>query len=510
MSKLLVLNGVCAGTVFFLPEVPTVLGRSPEAHLRIADPWISSMHAMFEKRGDEVWVVDLESRNGTFVGGERVRESRVAEGAVLRFGKTEIRFELRDDPVRPEPLLAERGTVVRYLDELKPEMEPPLGSEARRDTMRSDRGPPALVRRQLAALEEIGRALVDADGLDACLSRILAAVARAVLSERASLLLSSERGDFVPRAVEPAGAPPVLSRTLVAAAARSRAGIVTVDAQADDRFAGSDSIVSLAIRSAMCVPIWASHRILGMLLFDRSATGPFGPEDLEIATVLGHQAALAIERARFLERARAEDDRRRAVEGQLPHEVARLAAAQEPGDRDPLELAPRDVAVLRASLAGLDHAAVGVDPEACADRIRNAVDAMAGAVLAEGGAVARVAGAGIAAVFGWPNPLFDAAARAVSASVAMRARVAELPGAFAVRAGIEHGRALVGNVAGPHGFELAAAGPPSEAAERLLALAAPGQILVGRGALDSGVTGLETEGVREIGGARVEVYRAVR
>jgi len=92
VAEIVVLNGVCAGTVFVLPDIPTVLGRSPESHLQIGDPWISSMHAMFERRGPEVWVIDLESRNGTYVADERVAEARVPDGALLRFGKTEVRF----------------------------------------------------------------------------------------------------------------------------------------------------------------------------------------------------------------------------------------------------------------------------------------------------------------------------------------------------------------------------------------------------------------------------------
>lgn len=92
MPQLVVLNGVAAGTVFVLGDVPAVVGRSPEAHLQIGDPWISSMHAMFERREDGVWVVDLESRNGTFLGTDRVAEALVAEGAVVRLGRTEVRF----------------------------------------------------------------------------------------------------------------------------------------------------------------------------------------------------------------------------------------------------------------------------------------------------------------------------------------------------------------------------------------------------------------------------------
>lgn len=93
MLDLLVLNGSRAGARFALREVPAVLGRSPEAHLRLDDPWISNMHALFEARGAELWVVDLGSRNGTFVDRQRVEEARIEAGAHLAFGRTEVRLE---------------------------------------------------------------------------------------------------------------------------------------------------------------------------------------------------------------------------------------------------------------------------------------------------------------------------------------------------------------------------------------------------------------------------------
>ena len=93
MVELLVLGGSRSGACFQLPDVPTIVGRSPEAHLRIDDPWISNLHALFELRGQELWVVDLGSRNGTFVDGARVGEARVGVGSLLAFGRTEARLE---------------------------------------------------------------------------------------------------------------------------------------------------------------------------------------------------------------------------------------------------------------------------------------------------------------------------------------------------------------------------------------------------------------------------------
>src|SRR5512144_852846 len=111
VAEIVILTVENAGNVYALPDIPTVVGRSAEAHVQITDPWISSMHAMFERRGSEVWVVDLDSRNGTFVGEERITEGRVADGSVVRFGRTEVRIELLEEsgPVTPDPPDPERG-----------------------------------------------------------------------------------------------------------------------------------------------------------------------------------------------------------------------------------------------------------------------------------------------------------------------------------------------------------------------------------------------------------------
>ncbi|HSN92008.1 MAG TPA: FHA domain-containing protein, partial [Anaeromyxobacteraceae bacterium] len=76
-----------------------------------------------------------------------------------------------------------------------------------------------------------------------------------------------------------------------------------------------------------------------------------------------------------------------------------------------------------------------------------------------------------------------------------------------VRVAVDAGPAVAGNLAGPGGLELAAVGEPAERTERLLALAAPGEILAGAGL--RGQPGLVAEPVEEMGGTAVEVYRVV-
>jgi serine/threonine protein kinase len=74
-----------------ITEEPVVFGRGPTATVRLPDDYCSREHAKFEMRGDELWVVDLESRNGVFLHGERLLDdSRLDEGDEVRMGRSDM------------------------------------------------------------------------------------------------------------------------------------------------------------------------------------------------------------------------------------------------------------------------------------------------------------------------------------------------------------------------------------------------------------------------------------
>ena len=70
---------------------PLVIGRERDCQLRLtADPRVSRRHAQVFARGEEIYVEDLGSGNGTFVNGERVTRQVVQAGDRLRVGRTEL------------------------------------------------------------------------------------------------------------------------------------------------------------------------------------------------------------------------------------------------------------------------------------------------------------------------------------------------------------------------------------------------------------------------------------
>lgn len=66
----------------------TSFGRGSEADHRIADEGLSRLHATVYRDGDNVWIVDERSTNGTFVNGEAVKPSGtpLQDGDIVRIG----------------------------------------------------------------------------------------------------------------------------------------------------------------------------------------------------------------------------------------------------------------------------------------------------------------------------------------------------------------------------------------------------------------------------------------
>jgi class 3 adenylate cyclase/PAS domain-containing protein len=76
--------------------------------------------------------------------------------------------------------------------------------------------------------------------------------------------------------------------------------LLTDDAQMDEAFGGSESIVRHGIRSIMCAPLVVRNTCIGAVYVDsRFTANLFGPKDLELLRAFCNQAAIAIDNARL-------------------------------------------------------------------------------------------------------------------------------------------------------------------------------------------------------------------
>ncbi len=68
------------------------LGRSPDNDIILRDPATSGHHARVERRGDQFWIVDLGSTNGTLVNGEPIQEKELSHGDRVTIGQNAVQF----------------------------------------------------------------------------------------------------------------------------------------------------------------------------------------------------------------------------------------------------------------------------------------------------------------------------------------------------------------------------------------------------------------------------------
>ena len=106
-----------------LSEGITIVGRDPRCHLTITDPSLSRRHLECALEGGQLTVRDLNSKNGTYVGSQRVKEARVPPGITLRAGNVSIYVDAEEPfagSLRPHPQPAAPG---------KPEAQTPEAAD---------------------------------------------------------------------------------------------------------------------------------------------------------------------------------------------------------------------------------------------------------------------------------------------------------------------------------------------------------------------------------------------
>lgn len=92
--KLQVVSGPNEGQSVPLSDKPILLGRGTDAAIRLDDDYVSTRHARFATNGEQWFVEDLGSTNGTYLGSQRVSTPiPIGIGIQVRLGKTIV--ELR-------------------------------------------------------------------------------------------------------------------------------------------------------------------------------------------------------------------------------------------------------------------------------------------------------------------------------------------------------------------------------------------------------------------------------
>jgi serine phosphatase RsbU (regulator of sigma subunit) len=308
------------GQVYELRNRVTLIGRNPDCHVRVEDTLISKRHAQLVRRGSEVLLEDLGSRNHTYVDDVRLKAHQpipLHDGAIVRVCDARYVFRDRSIVVLGEDTPEPKSTVLGLRDLTPAGIASSDGTDI--DALRS--------------LVEFGRAIAGSLHLEAILSDALEKMFLAFPQAECGFILMRDdpASELVPKAIRCRGdeqANLTISQTILRNALNQGTATLTLDALEDSRYEDSASVHGLGLRTVMCAPILDRRdQAVGIVQLDtRSVRAQFAQRDLDLLGAFASQVGMAIELARLHEiesrHTRNEREQRFAREvqmGLLPH-----------------------------------------------------------------------------------------------------------------------------------------------------------------------------------------------
>lgn len=338
----------------------TTVGRHPSNDVVLAVDSISRFHARIDRRGEIFILQDLNSANGSFVNGERASQVTLHHGDKVTFGNVEMEFMNRAHQAAAPAAMAQAGggRAIVDIEDDSDAGRPTTQSFIRAEDVAS-KGKSSVISSAVGAtanraeliklnqrvtalyeLSEVIRELED-EQEEEVLKQVLDVVFKAVSADRGVVLTRSKHNpdELEVTAVKYLDQPIVeqkvrVSRTILDQVVREKVSVLSKDAQADERFNSSESIIATKIRSAICAPMLLQGGVLGVLFIDTMRSDrPFDQEDLEFVTIVANETGLALANARM--RAEAEHRQRLAAVGEtvagISHNVKNMLLLSQGG-----------------------------------------------------------------------------------------------------------------------------------------------------------------------------------
>ncbi len=455
------------------------IGRSRENDVVLHDASLSRFHARVDVEEGGSSVLDLGSRNGTFVGGLRVLQCRLKHGDTVQLGEFALRFEEERRSIRPSfssPELTLHALIG-------------AGAEIDKTSAIQLRGALPMQRSEakLKILLTVSQILSSPEPVDTILPRIVDLLLQILDVHRVALLLVEEGSpEPVAKVVRSRKAmsetDSFFSRSIVRHVFERGEGLVSDDALVDPRFAGSVTVAGESIRSSMAAPLKVADRILGVLYVDhRSIPNRYGPEDLEFLGAFGSQAAQAIENARLTGKLQEEAVRRSSLLRFFPPSVVGpLMGSADFGS----QVRDADVTVLFSDISGFTAMSSKLAPREVVDLLNHYFPVMAEIVFRHEGTLEKYIGDALMAIWGVPTPHDDDADRALAAALEMRSALAKLNATWGedrrleIHVGLNSGPVAFGNIGSPDYVQFAAIGDTTNVSARVCTAAQEGEILI--------------------------------
>ncbi len=292
---------------FDLPGPSCIVGRSSKACLSLSDALLSREHARIFLEGGKWFVEDLHSRNGTQLNGVRIAEpAPLSEGDRLSLGACTLTVGRSVSGAATQPTSSGMSwgqSVLRPASEIlqASALHVEALAESEHAQLRNFAG-------RLQTLIEVNRALSTPVALDDLLQLILSKAFQQLKPEEGAVFVTRRDGSVfraASRTVAPEGQALFNSKTLLEEVVAKGQAALVQDAQLDERFGASESMMSSGVHSLIAAPfVDQDGTALGMItLCSRAVARQFQEEDLELLTSLASVAALRIRNVALSEEA---------------------------------------------------------------------------------------------------------------------------------------------------------------------------------------------------------------
>src|ERR1700728_3876585 len=219
-----------------LNRTPFTVGRKVDKDLVIADPRVSRDHAQITQEGQEFFLVDLGSKHGTFVNGERIQRQKLDRGDRLEFGARDAAYILFN------PAHATSNTAREFLSQISV-------IQIKKESTDLEK---------LTLFLEAARKLNTAGVLDEILMTMLDVTLELTRAERGYVFLKDEEGKLRLAAGRNNKGDPLLddttiSHSILAESTRSNPEFLLTATSQSIYLSGRQSIVAYDLRTVVCI-----------------------------------------------------------------------------------------------------------------------------------------------------------------------------------------------------------------------------------------------------------------
>jgi len=261
--------------------------------------------------GNGFQITDLNSSNGCYVNQRKVEQAVLSNGDRLQVGHTLMIFTNTAADLKTRPVQVSLQKKDREGSRIIRSIRHEEGSQIFLPTKLREEGQSDELQNNLQIIYDTALAVSRTLDITQLLDYLLGLIFNWVEADRACIVLLDEqtkkpeaKAQRVRQNKEGVDDSITISHTILDFVLTNGEGVLTTDAQEDERWSPEGSIINYGVNEAICVPMQGRYGVVGAIYIDThipsqiassSTKARFNEDHLKLMIAIAHQAALAVE-----------------------------------------------------------------------------------------------------------------------------------------------------------------------------------------------------------------------